>query len=445
MKKYSLFIWTLMLGVLLLAACNTSDTSQETNSTDSNETGTEEKSENAIEDHNHHEEDDHEEHAHVNETTARLTVAHENGIWILDSDHDEVIESLDLSVSALSLSPNQRHIFVNDRENGVVKLLDSGVWSESHGDHAHDYIESPILSSYEIEGDQPTHFVNHAGRTAIFDDGSGEVHVYEDTSLTTENAPAPVAAIQTVPHHGVAVPLSDGRNIVSYTPEENPQPLPEGISIYNAEGENETRYSNCPGLHGEASGGSDEVETVAFGCKGQVLLYHPAENSITELALPDAGARVGSLKGISASNYMIGNYSSEEDSALNTHLSLIHLRDRTIETIDLGTEYVGSITMDEEHAYVLGKNGSLFVIHLSTGEIESETAVIDPIEPTEGHGHGTPNPALALVEGIVYVTDPATMTLHQVDPAHGEAKAIQTFDTAPTALIAIKKGDPHDH
>ncbi|MDZ5711028.1 hypothetical protein [Jeotgalibacillus haloalkalitolerans] len=444
MTKYTLFIWTLMLGVLLLAACNTADTSQETNSTDSNETVAE-KNDHEVEDHDLHDEDDHEEHAHGNETTARIAVGHENGIWILDSDHEEVVETLDLSVSALSLSPDQRHIFVNDRENGVVKLLDSGVWSEAHGDHAHDYIENPVLSSYELKGDQPTHFVNHAGRTAIFDDGSGEINVYEDTALTTEEAPVPVATIQTVPHHGVAVPLSDGRNIVSYTPEENPQPLPEGIAIYTTEGEKESTFSNCPGLHGEASGGSDETETVAFGCEGQVLLYHPAENDITELALPDEGARVGSLKGLSSSDYMIGNYSSEKDANLNTHVSLIDLKERTIETIDLGTEYVGSMAMDEEHAYVIGKNGSLFMIHLSTGEIESETAVIDPIAPSEGHGHGKPGPALALVEGIVYITDPATMTLNQVDPVHGETEVIQTFDAAPTSVIAIKKGTAHDH
>ncbi|WP_227396057.1 hypothetical protein [Jeotgalibacillus aurantiacus] len=439
MNRFLIVLWS-VLGTLILAACNTSDTAQE----ESPETSASQAEEATQSNKEEHEEDEHHDHEHAS-SHARLAVSHENGVWIIDSEGYEATESFDTKTSAIRLAADDRHLFVSDRESGSVKLLDSGVWSEAHGDHAHDYVEAPSLSTFELIGDEPTHFVNHGGYSAIFYDGSGEVQVFDETAFTTENELTPVTTIQVAPHHGVAVPLPDGHVLASYTPEDNPQPLPEGVALFDAAGEEVERFAGCPGLHGEASGGSGDTETIAFGCEGQLLIYSVTEQEAIEIPLPDQNARVGTLKGLDNADYIVGNYSSEENPELNTHISILDLNERSVSTVDLGTEYVGSMAMDEEHAYVLGKDGEVYTVHLSTVEIEGSISSIEPIAPSEGHGHGAPSPSMSLVEGNLYITDPAEMNLTLVDLAHQEVEVVKTFETPPTAVIALKKGEAHDH
>lgn len=419
-----------LFAALLLAACNTDQQSSSSASESSDSAETVETTETTKE---------------VAEISARLTVAHSEGIWLLDTEDFEIHSAFETPVSALAFAPDTRHVFVNHRENGKVRLLDTGVWSEPHGDHSDSFVEQPALSDFEISGDEPTHFVNHGGQTAIYYDGDGKVEIYAGNELSSEQPVTAKTTLQTPAHHGVAVPLSDGSILASYTPEDNPQPLPEGIALFTADGTEELRFTTCPGLHGEASGGIGDYETIGFGCEGSVLLYHPAEKSTTELALPDTDARVGSLKGNHASDYLLGNYSSKTNAAVNTKISLVNLQDRSLSTIELGTEYTSSMIVDKELGYVLGKDGTVYVVDLVEQAVISTIAAIDPIAPAEGHGHGAPSPAMALVESTLFITDPVAKTLTQVDILSKSAAVVQTFDTAPVALLAQPKAEPHAH
>ena len=66
---------------------------------------------------------------------------------------------------------------------GSFRVLDTGTWSEAHGDHAHHYTAAPALTDITFDADKPGHVVRHAGRTVLFDDGTGRVESFDPTGL----------------------------------------------------------------------------------------------------------------------------------------------------------------------------------------------------------------------------------------------------------------------
>lgn len=419
----------LMLAMLLVAGCSgNSATSEKPES--NNKTEVKEEHSKEEDDHDHEEEDSHEE---VDGT--RVAIGYDGGVIIADSNFT-IMETMETGTSALGLAADHRHAFLNNREEGVLKLLDLGVWTEEHGDHGHTYAEEPVLSTYSIKGEEPTHITGHGSKTAIFYDGDGSTEIYTNVSLKTETKPTPLLTIPGVEHHGVAVPLTNGNYAVSYTDEHDPQTLPEGIIIYDKEGKELSRFDSCPGLHGEASSGSKEDEIVAFGCEGQVFLYTSHDNEGMELPLPDEGARVGTIKSHDGSLYMLGNYSSKENPELNTNVTIINTVDKSLQKMDIGTPYTGAMAVSRTgDGYVLGIDGVLYQIDLAKGEIKSEVKVVDAFELVEGHGHGAVYPTIALMEDRVLVTDPVENNILLVN--EDMVETVLTLDVQPTSILSV--------
>ena len=420
---------SLFVVMLVLAGCSSNSSTTKGKETTGGDT-------NVLEEENNHDEDDeHHEDTHHEEDSTRIAIGYNGGVIITDGKFN-IIETLETETSAIALASDNRHIILNAREEGFLKLLDLGVWSEDHGDHGHIYAESPILSSYILEGDKPTHITAHGSKTAIFYDGDGSTEIYTNKSLTTEAKPKPLLTIPGVEHHGVAVPLTNGNYAISFTDEHDPQTLPDGIAIFNKAGEEISRFESCPRLHGEASTGSKEDEVVAFGCEGQVLLYTPHDNEGIELALPDKDARVGTIKSHNESFYMLGNYSSKEIPELGTNITIINTIDKSLRTLDLSTRYVGAMAVSRTgDGYVLGINGLLYQIDLANGSIKSEVKVVAPFEIVEGHGHGTVYPSIAVIDQSVLVTDPEKNEILHV--TEETVKTVLSLDIQPTSIISV--------
>ncbi|MEB1809079.1 MAG: hypothetical protein LPK26_17635 [Bacillaceae bacterium] len=426
----------LLVVILLITGCSSNSTSTVNEETTSSEDMSEELlSENDEADEEELNEEEAEQSDKEEKNGTRIVVSYDAGVIILDGNF-QIIETLETDTSAMGLTADNRHVFLNNREEGVLKLLDLGVWAESHGDHGHTYAEAPVVSDYEIHGEKPTHIVTHSGKTAIFYDGDGQVEVYPNKSLKTNKKPEPIFTAPGIGHHGVAVPLSNGNYAVSYTDEEDPQPLPEGIVIYDETGEEVSRYASCPRLHGEASHGSKEKEMVAFGCEGQVLLYLPHTDEAVEISLPDGEARVGTIKSHNDSRYFLANYSSKEKPELGTNVSVIDTNEKTLNTIDISTPYISSMAVNANgEGFVLGINGILYQLDLASGTITSELQVIDPFELAEGHGHDHVYPSLTLVNDQVVITDPTNNTLLHVHDGHVDT--VLTLDVQPTGILSV--------
>lgn len=427
MNKVKTIIF-LVFALLLVAGCSgNSATSEKLES--KNKTEVEE--EHANEDDEH----DHEDDSHEEVDGTRVAIGYDGGVIIADSNFT-IMETMETGTSALGLAADHRHAFLNNREEGVLKLLDLGVWTEEHGDHGHTYAEEPVLSTYSINGEEPTHITGHGSKTAIFYDGDGSTEIYTNVSLETETKPTPLLTIPGIEHHGVAVPLTNGNYAVSYTDENDPQTLPEGIIIYDKEGKELSRFDSCPGLHGETSSGSKEDEIVAFGCEGQVFLYTSHDNEGMELPLPDEGARVGTIKSHDGSLYMLGNYSSKDNPELNTNVTIINTVDKSLQKMDIGTPYTGAMAVSRTgDGYVLGIDGVLYQIDLAKGELKSKVNVVDAFEIVEGHGHGTVYPTIALMEDSVLVTDPVENSILLVNSE--KVETVLSLDVQPTSILSV--------
>ncbi|MER2000916.1 MAG: hypothetical protein ABS882_14205, partial [Lysinibacillus sp.] len=254
----------------------------------------------------------HEENGHAEESVnARYIVSSEKAIHVLDEKFAQ-IEQYNIGAGGFTVAENGRYVFIRDAENkDSYTLLDSGLYVENHGDHKHPYAEAPQLSKEEMEAAAPAHMISHAGHTAIFNDGSGKVEVYDNTKLSTD-AWKPAFTYKGEAHHGAAVPLSTGELAVTVVAKAG-DALPTGVKIVDKAGkETATITDSCEGLHGTAYGNEGEKEKLAFGCIGKAVVYDVASKKTIDVALPDEGARVGTVKLGENSDYFFTNYTIED-------------------------------------------------------------------------------------------------------------------------------------
>ena len=117
--------------------------------------------------------------------TPRLVVTYDGGIQVLDSTSLETIDDFELEgFNRINPAGDGRHVLVSTA--GKFQVLDAGTWAEPHGDHAHYYTSAPALTDVSFAAEKPGHAVVHEGRTALFDDGTGAVTVFNSASVADE-------------------------------------------------------------------------------------------------------------------------------------------------------------------------------------------------------------------------------------------------------------------
>ncbi|MEZ7239647.1 zinc metallochaperone AztD [Rhodococcus sp. GXMU-t2271] len=344
--------------------------------------------------------------AEVAAAEPRLAVTYDGGILVLDANDLDVVADLPLDgFNRLAPAGDGRHVFVST--TGGFRALDTGSWSEPHGDHAHHYAGTPALTDVEFAATKPGHVVRHAGRTVLFDDGTGRIDILDPSELADGK---PRADTYTAPeaHHGVAVALADGSLIVTLGDSESRS----GIVVLDAERRELTRNEQCPGVHGEAVAAD---ETVVLGCEDGLLVYR--DGTITKVASPDPYGRIGNQAGSEESAVVLGDYKSDPDAELERpqRVSLTDTRTGELRLVDLGTSYTFRSLGRGPHgeALVLGTDGALHVIDQNSGAAVRRIDVLAPwTEPDEWQ---SPRPALYVQGHTAYVTDPANNALHAVD------------------------------
>lgn len=365
----------------------------------------------------------------------RLVLTYDGGIQVLDADTLEVVADLPLEgFNRVNAAGDNRHVMVST--TGGFRVLDAGTWSEPHGDHSHSYTSDPVLTDVTWSAEKPGHVVPHEGRTALFDDGTGTITVLDSGEVG--DAGAEVRELTTPSaHHGVAVELADGTLVVS----EGTEDARTGIRVLDAEGTEVAASAECPGVHGEAVAAD---EAVVIGCEDGAVVY--AGGSIQKVAAPDAYGRIGNQAGTEASPIVLGDYKSDPDAELErpTRVSLIDTRDASLRLVDLPSSYTfrSLARGDDGEALVLGTDGSLHVIDPESGTLVRSIPVVDAWEePDEWQ---SPRPAVTVLDGTAYVTDPAANAVHAVDVVTGEVWLSATLEVTPNELTtASGQVDPH--
>lgn len=354
------------------------------------------------------------------EADTRVAVTHDGGVIVLDGETLDVVGQVELPgfLRVNDAGDHDGHVFVT-AEDGF-HVLDTGL--------ASDAVE---FTGGVFAAVAAGHATPHAGRTALFDDGTGEVRIFDTDAVGTGTLPEIDTITSEAAHHGVAIELSDGTVLSTIGTAE----ARTGVRHLDAQGTELTRNEQCPSVHGE---GALKGEVVMFGCEDGVLLFD--DGAFTKLDAPDEFGRTGNAYVTDTSAIAVGDYKTDPDAEgyLLSQLALIDTDAQSLSVVDLpdGVEYtwrgVGRSAHDD--IIVLGADGTLNVLDES-GALQESWSVIDPWEsPTEWQ---QPHPGLRVVGDIAYVTEPAKDRILAVDLHTGEVSADVTLDVVPNEFVVV--------
>lgn len=376
--------------------------------------------------------------------TPRVVTTYDGGILVLDANTLETVADLPLAgFNRLGGVGDGRHVAVST--TGGWAILDAGTWSQAHGDHAHYYTADPALHDVLLKADAPGHVVVHDDLTTFFDDGTGQVTVVETSEWAdmVEHAHLhPIREYTTAaPHHGVAAATGEGTLLVTRGDDK----ARTGAMILDADGKEIVASDECPGVHGETAFENSAGEHVfLLGCEDGVLTFHgDSAAHAHKLTAPDAFGRIGNAFSRDGNDVVLGDYKDDPDAGLGLNrITLIDTAAEKITALDpfggSGAQYTwrGLARGAAGEALVFGTDGILRVLDPTTGKEVRSVPVIEggwsvPEEWQSAH------PALMELEGMAYVTDPATQTIHIVDYAGGKIWKSVEVGKAPVEMVGV--------
>ncbi|TLF56966.1 zinc metallochaperone AztD [Nocardia cyriacigeorgica] len=346
--------------------------------------------------------------------TAPLAATYDGGIYLLDPDTLATTGEIALAgFNRLNPAGDDRHMLVSTAD--AFRVLDA---------------VDGRFTGVDFPAAKPGHVVGHAGRTVLFADGSGEVTSFDPDQLG-EDKPETEVFQAPAPHHGVAVEMANGDLVLTVGTEESRT----GIVVLDADRKEIARNEDCPGVHGEATA---QGEAVVVGCQTGALIYRGG--TITKVTSPTPYGRIGNQAGSDVSPIVLGDYKQDKDAELvrPQQISLIDTATGTLRLVDLGTSYTfRSLARGPRgEALVLGTDGKIHVIDPVAGTVTTTIPVLDPWqEPLEWQ---QPRPAIFVRDGIAYVTDTATKSVHRVDLATGTVTASASLPETPNELSGVR-------
>lgn len=389
------------LGALTLAACGTG-----TGASDAGGTGTDSADAPASD------------RTEVGALSPRIVLAHEGGVTTLDSTDGATLGTAELE-GYLRLNPagDGRHVAVSASD--AITMYDTGLLAQGHGDHFHYYVQAPALTDLSIAAPHPGHVVPHGDRTALFADGTGAITLIDPAALGEGELDILEETATANPHHGVAVPLSDGGLLTTQGTEDSRST----VQVLDADGNVTAQTDDCPGVHGEAAAQPTESgDVISLGCENGSVIYRDGE--FHKVPIDGDYQRSGNQKGHEDSPIVLADHKVEADPEGGierpTQIALIDTRDASMQTVDLGSEYwFRSLDRGPDgEALVLTADGELNILDPETGEMLHEVPVVGEwSEPEQWQEAG---PMMAVADGTAFVVDPEAQKLVMVDVASGE-------------------------
>ncbi|MEX5271334.1 hypothetical protein [Kocuria sabuli] len=375
----------------------------------------------------------------VTSLTPRVVLSYDGGLMTVDAESGEVVGTTEHEgFLRLNSAGDGRHVLVSDSD--VFRLFDTGLIDQTHGDHSHYYEQAPALTDTALEAPEAAHVVVHEGKTALFADGSGAIQVMDSTAFSdgvVEDGEVERHATE-APHHGVAVPLTDGNLLLTQGTEESR----DTVQVVTPEGEVVAETTDCPGVHGEAAAApTEQGDVISLGCENGPVVYR--DGAFHKVAVQEEYQRSGNQFGSHDSPIVLADYKTDPDAEQErpTRIGLIDTRTDAIRTVDVGSAYwFRSLARGPEgEALVLTYDGQLNILDADTGEVLHEVDVVEAWEEPEEWQE--PGPAVKVAGNRAYVTDAAAQKLHVVDIVAGTL--VDSFDLPETPNeIAVVAGKP---
>ncbi|UZX03152.1 hypothetical protein F8G81_11490 [Arthrobacter sp. CDRTa11] len=360
----------------------------------------------------------------------RVALTYDGGIAVLDGKTLELEGDLPLEgFNRLNPAGDGRHAMVTTAEG--FQVLDMGTWTDAGGSRQ----AEPQLTDLIFKADKAGHVVRHDGKTVLYADGTGETTIFETDALLDE--PTKLPETEVVPaeeaHHGVSIVLKDDTLLTTVGNSQSRS----GLRVLDKDRKEIARNGECPSIHGE---GTVADEIAVFGCSNGVLVYEAG--TITKITAPDKYGRMGNAYVTDTSPIAVFDYNADPDAEgyLLHQLGLIDTKAKTMKVVDLpdGVEYTWRDVArgPNEEILLLGTDGSLHTLDPVTGETTSSLPVIDAWKgPAEWQD---PHPALTVLGGTAYVTDPAKKALHAIDLATGKVTTSKELPGTPNEITVVE-------
>ena len=405
------------------------------------------------EDEHGHDEDEHEdedEHDHDEMIMGRLLVAdaveaHLSVIDLSTGDVDSGIFEVAAPRATVYPSPAHRYAIVLARgpEDGDdrIHVFDSGVFLVEHGDH-YDLVTRPVSRhALEIADEQPIHYVNSYGWTAIFADINGHAILINEADLANSRGDYEPIVFEAGPQHGAALVISDEHVVVTTKnpdyPENSNDSLPVGVEVRDFSDQVVYDASNrsCPGMHGE----SHNEYGVAFGCTGGVLFLHAHDGEYEHefIANPPEmreDSRIGSVYGHHHVEHFFGKASYfDGEGFADDGIWLIDVDHSEMRQVFSEPSVSTKFSSDGELLYVLGVDGVLHALDAHDGELLETMELVGPGDAGR--------PAFIVVGEWLYVADPNSGHVMAVHLEEMEIEEEWEVGGAPSSLAFVGVAD----
>ncbi|GAA1930234.1 lipoprotein [Brevibacterium antiquum] len=355
----------------------------------------------------------------ADEPQLRLAVSDANtgAVSVVDLLTEDVVETVEGSPATTLSGADSRYLYLGDGEAGTVTAVDTGAWTVDHGDHRHYYKAEPKTIG-EIDGADPAHVVSTPTEVAFFFDGEGRAKIY-DRSALGDGELNQLGTVKPGAHHGVTIPFED--HFVSTLPGDKAEDLPSELTVYDDKGQASPIDARCDEIHGTGV----TRDGLVFACADGVIRV---DEDFDAEVLPypeDTDERTWSVevgRDLAATPFDDGGIG-----ILDATTDEWTFADTDAEVVSAG------IAPDDSAVVALDEDGTIYSLDPETGKVLTTKKLIAPFDAkSQGHGAG---PSVAVDSERTYVSDPASGTVLELDPADGLREA-RSFDLggAPASL-----------
>ena len=275
--------------------------------------------------------------------------------------------------------------------------------------------------------------------TAWFD-GSGLARFWRETDIAAGNTTPMLTVNSGAAHHGAAVALPGGQLVASSVKAVSGTG-PDGVVVFNLQGQRVDSTRTCPNLHGLMSSSAG----AAYGCSDGILLVS-AQNGravftkITRSDDPRFGS--GSVWGRPGSANLLAriNIRGEAVTPATRMLAVVDVASRNLLPITPPggeIDWVADLSYSGSHALMIGRTGTLYAFDMATRQLTGRVDALVPAMPTSGT---FPTPVIAVAEGVAYVSNPARGEVIEVSLSAGGVPTVArrlAVGGAPTRMVVL--------
>lgn len=357
-------------------------------------------------------------------------------VRVLDLDSGEVTHSFAVPKANPGFAGIEGGRFVAIKtgdEAGTVRILDSGLSYEAHGDHV-DVEKGPVrLTDLVLAGERPAHVISGHGQLAVFFDG---IRPWEGKSTAKallvavddlgKARPAVTEWPSPGPQHGIVVPLGARRWLTSVPnaayvrgDDRKASSRPDGFEIQQREKGGWRRLASfndqakadasCKLYHGHAAVGGRHVFGCAEGEEGGMLVLSQDKGrfSARKLAYPDE-RRISTIKARAGAKFMVANYgkAAPYDALLRVDPAAQSLSASDVLPVPGGQPACQfELSGNGKRLANLTPDGKLRIYEIAPAWKELASFEAVPAFDCQ-YGARTPTPSLAVIGGNVFVSDP---------------------------------------